>query len=195
MWNTASPFDWPPAGIPQEWECKSANIHYKWSGRELRYLYTQAEFYFTDNEVVRMMSGATTWLLFVFVNRRRRVMWCLRVSPQKLVQNTNNWAAGVFAAQQDYPCIKGKPGSQQVAILGTALRDDLARVNHAGVLMPSKLMGIPPNPRPDPNFAVTAADELRTRQKCAGEGPGDSYRQPFAWLMGQDIDGNDTMVP
>ena len=190
-----SPFAWAPAGIPQDWECKSASIHYVWMSSKSRYLYTEAEFYFTDKEVARMMSGATAWLLFVFVNRSRRVMWCLRVSPQKLVQNTNNLAARVPAAQQDYPCIKGLSGAKQVAIRGNALVDDPARVNNAGVVIPSRLPDPPPNPRPDVYFTVTAADELRTRQKCTGEGPGDSYGQPFAWLMGQDIDGTDTIVP
>ena len=117
------------------------------------------------------------------------------MSPQKLVQNTNNLAAGVPAAQQDYPCIKGKPGNKVVTILGNALRDDPARVNNAGVVIPSRLSNPPPNPKPDVYFAVTAADELRTRQKCTGEGPYDSYRQPFAWLMGQGTDGTDTIVP
>jgi hypothetical protein len=192
---TPSPFAWAPVGIPQDWECKMGSIHYMWSSNKLRYLYTETEFHFTGPEVARMMSGATAWLLFVFMNRTRRVMWYLRVSVQKLVQNTNNLAAGVPAAQQDHPCIKGKAGNKVVAILGNALGDDPARVNNAGVVIPGRLPDPLPTPRPDVYFQVTAADELRTRQKCTGEGPGDSYRQPFAWLMGQDIDGTDTVVP
>jgi hypothetical protein len=142
-----------------------------------------------------MMSGATAWLLFVFVNRMRRVMWCLRVSPQKLVQNTNDYAGGVPVAQQDYPTIIGRAGNKKVTILGNALGDDPARVNNAGVVILGRLPRPPPNPRPDVYFPVTAADELRTRQKCTGEGPGTSYGQPFAWIIGQDVDGDDTIVP
>ena len=185
----------PPAGIPHDWECKSASIHYVWASGNNQFLYTQAEFYFTDKEVARMMSGATAWLLFVFVNRMRRVMWCLRVSPQKLVQNTNDYAGGVPVAQQDYPTIIGRAGNKKVTILGNALGDDPARVNNAGVVIPGRLPRPPPNPRPDVYFPVTAADELRTRQKCTGEGPGTSYGQPFAWIIGQDVDGDDTIVP
>ena len=192
---TPSPFAWAPAGIPQDWECKSASIFYVWGGGRNRYLYTQSQFYFSDKEVVRMMSGATAWLLLIFINRTRRVMWCLRVSVQTLVQNTNDFAAGVPAAQQGYPTIVGTPGNRKVTIYGTALADDPARVNGAGVVIPSKLSDPLPNPKPDVYFAVTAADDLRTRQKCTGEGPGASYQQPFAWIIGQDIDGADTIVP
>ena len=192
---TPSPFAWAPAGIPQDWECKTASIHYHWASSQTRYLYTQTEFYFSDNEVARMMNGATAWLLLVFINRGRRVMWCLRVSVQTLVQNTNDLAAGVPADQQGYPTIIGKPGNRKVTILGNALGDDPARVNNAGVVIPGRLPRPPPNPRPDVYFPVTAADELRTRQKCTGEGPGTSYGQPFAWIIGQDVDGDDTIVP
>jgi hypothetical protein len=155
----------------------------------------QSQFCFSDNEVARVMRGATAWLLLVFVNRLRRVMWCLRVSVQTLVQNTNDFAAHVPAAQQGYPTIIGKPGNRKITIYGTSLADDPARVNGAGVVIPSKLSDPMPNPKPDVVFPVTAADDSRTRQKCTGEGPRDSYQQPFAWIIGQDIDGADTIVP